>query len=153
MKPSSHTLMQWGLNLILMIIIFSLVWVWVFGPVQYQRHLENQKLKILYANTAFNNCEWIPNRILETGRYPVRCEVNAKQMVWLAVDETTHIVGRLNVDKVKLESDMQTLRSRYATSDIQFSFLQDRFVYDVKTNEGEVVLGLDDLMPIVKVDW
>lgn len=140
-----------SLIVIAFIISFFMIFVWIFGPVQNSAYLNNLLLDNIYSHSALKSCEIITNTQLSDEDNLAQCYVNETFVVWLNVTDEGKIQDRLNWDKTLYEENINLLKQRYNTSVVEFSYYQNQFVYDVKTNEEEFFLSISDLTKVFSV--
>ncbi len=127
------------------------IYVWLIGPVQAYEYEQTVFLNKIYRNTAFDSCELVNNTQIDADVKLAQCQVNESHMVWLSLDVDAHVIDRHNFYLDIYLDNMNTLKQRYQTDEVSFSYYKGEFVYNIKTEDEEFFLDLNNFTKVFRV--
>ncbi len=133
------------------LVSFFIVFVWLVGPVQAIKAKDQALLNNIYAHTAFDECEIVKYTQVGEPINLAQCYVKDTHVVWILVDEKGSVLERTNWDRTNFLDTVDYLKRSYQSSEVSFSYYQNAFVFNVKTNEAEYFINKTDLTKVLSI--
>lgn len=140
-----------SISITILVAVFTF-FVWIVGPIQKENALNIDFLSNLYQNTAFKSCEIISNTQIDTNIKLAQCQVNETHVVWLSLSENAKVIARKTWLFEEYQNQIESLKIAYPDSSIAFSYIENSFVFNIKTFENEVFLNIDTKQEVMRLN-